>query len=139
MALKQELVKLNEEKMAFEPWSLKKSRILSKYTTIEKLSITSSFLSQANGGGGGSVLTSKNVTTVSDKIKDRLEQLDQFDDENMQEMANLSQNEFVKRIDELNSALLAAWNDDDRVKSLKIVIQVELKHKIILKPSTEKI
>ena len=50
--------------------------------------------------------------------------MDQFDDENMQEMANLSQQDYIKRIDELNNALLTAWNEDDRVKSLKIVIQV---------------
>ncbi len=64
------------------------------------------------------------MSTVSDKIKDRLEKLDQFDDENMQEMANLSQQDYIKRIDELNNALQNAWNEDDRVKSLKIVIQV---------------
>ena len=80
----------------------------------------------------GTVLTSKNIITVSDKIKDRLEQLDQFDDENMQEMANLSQQDYIKRIDELNNALLNAWNEDDRVKSLKIVIQVTIYHKIEL-------
>jgi predicted ribonuclease toxin of YeeF-YezG toxin-antitoxin module len=68
-------------------------------------------------------LAAKNLSTVSDKIKDRLEQLDQFDDDNMQEMANLSQQDYIKRIDELNEALQQAWNDDDRVKSLKIVIQ----------------
>lgn len=63
----------------------------------------------------------------NDKIKTRLEQLDQFDnDENLQEMSNLSQQEYVKRIDELNNALNNAWADDDRVKSLKIVIQVRL-------------
>ncbi len=66
----------------------------------------------------------QSLTTVSDKIKERLEQLDQFDDENMQEMANLSQQEYIKRIDELNNALQKAWKEDDRVKSLKIVIQV---------------
>lgn len=66
----------------------------------------------------------QSLATVSDKIKERLEQLDQFDDENMLEMANLSQQEYIKRIDELNNALLKAWNEDDRVKSLKIVIQV---------------
>lgn len=69
-------------------------------------------------------LNARNMTTVSDKIKTRLEQLDQFDDDNMQEMANLSQQEYIKRIDELNDALQAAWREDDRVKSLKIVIQV---------------
>ncbi len=44
----------------------------------------------------------------------------------MQEMANLSQQDYIKRIDELNNALLAAWGEDDRVKSLKIVIQVKI-------------
>jgi hypothetical protein len=69
-------------------------------------------------------LTTKTLTTTSDKIKERLAKLDQYDDENMQEMANLSQQDFIKRIDELNNALLMAWKEDDRVKSLKIVIQV---------------
>jgi len=69
-------------------------------------------------------LTTKTLATTSDKIKERLAKLDQYDDENMQEMANLSQQDFIKRIDELNNALLAAWKEDDRVKSLKIVIQV---------------
>jgi hypothetical protein len=71
------------------------------------------------------------MSTVSDKIKTRLEQLDQYDDDNMQEMANLSQQEYIKRIDELNNALQTAWAEDDRVKSLKIVIQV--KYSMIMK------
>jgi hypothetical protein len=76
-------------------------------------------------------LNTKNMSTVSDKIKTRLEQLDQYDDDNMQEMANLSQQEYIKRIDELNNALQAAWAEDDRVKSLKIVIQVIFQIQII--------
>lgn len=47
--MQQELIKKNEEKASFEPWSFKKSKVLSKYTTAEKLSITSSFLTQNNG------------------------------------------------------------------------------------------
>jgi hypothetical protein len=38
-------------------------------------------------------------------------------------MLNLSQQEYVTRIDELNQALIAAWDQDQRVKSLKIAIQ----------------
>jgi hypothetical protein len=127
---KQEKLKLNEITSSFEPWSVKKSSILSKYTTLEKLTITSSFLTPIVGqmvrdkiGTSNSSLTSRNIT-VSDKIKNRMEQLDQFDDDHMQEMSNLSQQEYIKRIDELNNALLSAWSVDDRVKSLKIVIQV---------------
>lgn len=122
--MKQEILKQNELKSSFEPWSFKKSGILAKYTTLEKLSITSSFLTPIAGAVKDKVMATKNLTTVSDKIKDRLEKLDQFDDDNMQEMANLSQQDYIKRIDELNNALLMAWNEDDRVKSLKIVIQV---------------
>ena len=33
---------------SFEPWSAKKTDILSKYTTSEKLSITTSFLSASD-------------------------------------------------------------------------------------------
>ena len=88
------------------------------------MSITSSFLTPIAGAVKDKVMATKNLTTVSDKIKDRLEKLDQFDDDNMLEMANLSQQDYIKRIDELNNALLMAWNEDDRVKSLKIVIQV---------------
>lgn len=119
---KQEIIKLNEIRSSFEPWSFKKSAVLSKYTTVEKLSITSSFLTPIAGAVKDKQFAQKNLTTVSDKIKDRLEQLDQFD--NVQEMANLSQQDYIKRIDELNNALQQAWNEDDRVKSLKIVIQV---------------
>lgn len=57
--------------------------------------------------------------------------MDQFDDDNMQEMANLSQQDYIKRIDELNNALLSAWNEDERVKSLKIVIQVKFEKRIL--------
>ncbi len=120
---KQEIIRMNEIKSSFEPWSFKKSSILSKYTTVEKLSITSSFLTPMAGVVQDKIAATKSMSTVSDKIKERLEQLDQFDDENMQEMVNLSQQEYIKRIDELNNALLKAWNEDDRVKSLKIVIQ----------------
>lgn len=115
---------MNEVKSSFEPWCFKKSNILAKYTTVEKLSITSSFLTPISNIANENPLTSKERGTVSDKIKERLEMLDQFEDENMQEMANLSQQEYIKRIEELNFALLKAWNEDDRVKSLKIVIQV---------------
>ena len=40
-------------------------------------------------------------------------------------MLDLSQQDYVRRIDELNSALIIAWDQDQRVKSLKIAIQVQ--------------
>lgn len=44
----------------------------------------------------------------------------------MKEMLNLSQQDYVKRIEELNQALINAWDADHRVKALKIAIQVYL-------------
>ena len=40
----------------FEPWSVNKSAILSKYTTSEKLSITTSFLSAGEAKDKGIVV-----------------------------------------------------------------------------------
>lgn len=63
-------------------------------------------------------------TTVTDKVRNRLEQLDDFEEGSVQEMLNLSQQDYVKRIEELNQQLITAWENDQRVKALKIVIQV---------------
>ncbi|XP_071796501.1 VPS35 endosomal protein-sorting factor-like [Asterias amurensis] len=108
---------------SFEPWSSKKATILSKYTTSEKLSITTSFLS----AGGREKVTVKSQpaaqSTVTDKVKNRLEQLDDFEEGSVKEMLNLSQQDYVNRINELNQALITSWDQDQKVKALKIAIQ----------------
>ncbi|KAK3583633.1 hypothetical protein CHS0354_039460 [Potamilus streckersoni] len=111
----------NELDDSFEPWSSKKSGIIAKYTTSEKLSITTSFLSATDKEKA--VIRTQTTTTVTDKVKNRLEQLDDFEEGSVQEMLNLSQQEYVSRIDELNQALINAWDQDQRVKALKIGIQ----------------
>ena len=60
----------------------------------------------------------------SDKMKHRLEQLDDLEDGGVQETLNLSQRDYVDRIDTMNKALTSAWNKDQRVAALKITIQV---------------
>ena len=53
---------------SFEPWSAKRADILAKYTTSEKLSITTSFLSTADKEQGGynldSIFFSLNSATL---------------------------------------------------------------------------
>lgn len=95
-----------------ESWNSRKAIILSKYTTSERLSIATSFL------GGENVV--KNQTTV-EKVRHRLEQLDDFQD--IHYMQNLTQQEYIAKIQLLNSELVEAWKTDQRVKSLKIAIQ----------------
>ncbi|BFZ02646.1 hypothetical protein BsWGS_05685 [Bradybaena similaris] len=108
----------------FEPWASKKSGILAKYTTSEKLSITTSFLSSSDQERVViKTQAQAQASTVSDKVKNRLEQLDDFEEGSVKEMLNLSQQDYVKRIEELNQALINAWDADHRVKALKIAIQ----------------
>lgn len=40
------------------------------------------------------------------------------------ELLNLSQQDYANRIEELNQSLKEAWSSDQKVKALKIVIQV---------------
>lgn len=61
-----------------------------------------------------------------DKVKARLEQLDDMEEGSVKETLNLNQNEYVKKIDNLNRTLDSAWDNDQRVKALKIAIQVSL-------------
>ncbi|PIK51237.1 hypothetical protein BSL78_11897 [Apostichopus japonicus] len=107
---------------SFEPWSSRRGNILATYTTSEKLSITTSFLSPADREKVA-VKSQVAKNTVTDQVKNRLEQLDDFEEGSIKEMLNLSQQDYVLRIEELNNALVSAWEHDQKVKSLKIAIQ----------------
>ncbi|XP_014223082.1 UPF0505 protein C16orf62 homolog [Trichogramma pretiosum] len=102
-----------------EPWSSCKINVLNKYTTLEKLSMVTSFLP----GGEKVVMKVQPNGLPIDKIKTRLGQLDNFDDGSIRQMHGLTQQEYVARIEQLNNELVKAWNTDQRVKALKIVIQ----------------
>jgi len=61
---------------------------------------------------------------VVDKTKQRLESLEDDEEGSVQTMLDMTQQEYVKHIDELQQQLIAAWDSDQRVKALKIAIQV---------------
>uniref|UniRef100_T1GWA6 Uncharacterized protein n=1 Tax=Megaselia scalaris TaxID=36166 RepID=T1GWA6_MEGSC len=64
----------------------------------------------------------KSHTVVTDKVKHRLEQLDYFE-EGVKHWMNLSQQEYISRIEQLNNELVISWKSEQRVKALKIAIQ----------------
>ncbi len=79
------------------------------------------------------------MTTTSERVKNRLEQLDAFEVkislfENFlikyfffkggQQTQDLTQQEYINRINEMSKEMSLAWKNDQRVKTLKIVIQV---------------
>ena len=91
--------------------------------------VSSSSLAAPLGGLTQSSLPVPPVETkaqaaVGDKVKHRLEQLDDLEEGSVKETLNLSQQDYIKKIDDLNRALMGAWDNDQRVKALKIAIQV---------------
>uniref|UniRef100_A0A8C9TBZ2 VPS35 endosomal protein-sorting factor-like n=1 Tax=Scleropages formosus TaxID=113540 RepID=A0A8C9TBZ2_SCLFO len=109
-------VKEEEVGPDFEPWSAKRGEILARFTTTEKLSINL-FMGSDKGKA-----PSPN-STVSEKVRNRLEELDDMEEGSQRELLNLSQQDYVNRIEELNQNLKEAWSSDQKVKALKIVIQ----------------
>ncbi|KAH8310623.1 hypothetical protein KR044_002256 [Drosophila immigrans] len=102
-------------------WSTRRLGILNRFTTNEKLSLSTSFLCTSSAEGGGENF--KAQTVVADKVKYRLEQLDHFDDGSMRHMMDLTQQEYIQRFDQLKQELVQSWHSDQRVKALKIAIQ----------------
>ncbi|CAI8033056.1 VPS35 endosomal protein-sorting factor-like [Geodia barretti] len=103
----------------FEPWSSKRTSILSTYTTSQRIPITTSFLPSEER----EKLETKAQAAAGDKVKNRLEQLDDLEDGSVRETLNLSQVEYLRKIEELNVSLVNHWDNDQRVKALKIAIQ----------------
>ncbi|XP_059180994.1 VPS35 endosomal protein-sorting factor-like isoform X2 [Centropristis striata] len=101
----------------FEPWSSKRGEILSRFTTTEKLSINL-FMGSDRGKA-----PSPGSSAVSEKVRTRLEELDDLEEGSQRELLNLSQQDYANRIEELNQSLKEAWASDQKVKALKIVIQ----------------
>ncbi|NXS80622.1 CP062 protein, partial [Erpornis zantholeuca] len=100
----------------FEPWSSKRGEILARYTTTEKLSINLYM-----GSEKGKATTAGSA--VSEKVRTRLEELDDLEEGSQKELLNLTQQDYMNRIEELNQSLKDAWSSDQKVKALKIVIQ----------------
>lgn len=126
--------KQSKEAPVEDSWSSKRAGILAKFTTTERLSIVTTFLS---GGETSNTIVdllkesclincviavkSQTTATMADKVKHRLQQLDDFDE--TYRMLDVTQQEYIQKIEQLNQELVHAWNSDQRVTALKIVIQ----------------
>lgn len=64
----------------------------------------------------------KIVKAPGDKVKNRLEQLDQEED-GTKETLQLTQKDYVAHIESLHKDLNLAWDSEERVKALKLAIQ----------------
>ncbi|XP_045704809.1 VPS35 endosomal protein-sorting factor-like isoform X2 [Phyllostomus hastatus] len=95
----------------FESWASKRGEILARYTTTEKLSINL-FMGSEKGK------TVPAISTMSEKVRTRLEELDDFEEGSQKELLNLTQQDYVNRIEELNQSLKDAWASDQKCSKL---------------------
>jgi hypothetical protein len=60
-----------------------------------------------------------------DKVKDRLEELEEATKKDVEgeSTVKITQQEFITQIESMHEELLQAWNENQRVQSLKIAIQ----------------
>nr|XP_002131713.1 UPF0505 protein C16orf62-like [Ciona intestinalis] len=102
-------------------WMDWKLEVIPRHTTDQGLA--NSMISMLKSGKKDKPGRNTQVSSVSDKLRDRLGQLDEFSESSVQEMLNLSQQDFIDRINSLNLTLTDAWNTNQKVKSLKLTIQ----------------
>jgi hypothetical protein len=92
---------------------MKKKDILTVYTTDEQVGIQMSFMEE----------TGTRLSVAVDKQKQRLEELDETDEALEKQYLKISQKEYIAHIEKLNEELRRAWENEERVKTLKIAIQ----------------
>lgn len=105
-------------------WPTFRARVLSKFKVDQKIAIKSSFLSigKSSNSSGPPASTS---SSVADQVRQRLQTIDEGSSSvTSGEMISLTQEEFTSRMNQMNELLLESWSTDQRVKSLKIVIQI---------------
>eukprot|EP00286_Rhodomonas_abbreviata_P021834 CAMPEP_0181304422 /NCGR_PEP_ID=MMETSP1101-20121128/9142_1 /TAXON_ID=46948 /ORGANISM="Rhodomonas abbreviata, Strain Caron Lab Isolate" /LENGTH=914 /DNA_ID=CAMNT_0023410179 /DNA_START=32 /DNA_END=2773 /DNA_ORIENTATION=- len=92
------------------PWSIRKTQIVQTFTTTGTIQMPS-FVSNevAKAGRGGNTLQA------------RVDSIDDGDDE--VSMVRYSAREYVQNMTEMNEELARAWNNEERVKALKMAIQ----------------
>lgn len=93
----------------FASWSSHRTKILNKFITAEKLQLNQFMIDPFF------------APSVSKKLQTKLQMLDDVEENSINE--DLSQQEYTKRIDEMNTTLKNSWENDERVKALKIAIQ----------------
>jgi hypothetical protein len=96
---------------SFVPWVVRKTQIVQKFTTtgtIQMPSFVSSEVAKASRGGN--------------TLKARVDSIDDSRDDEVS-MVRYNAREYVTHMTELNEELIRAWNNEERVKALKMAIQ----------------
>ena len=104
--------KTNDFHVDFEPWRVKRERILKKYSTNKRIAVHANFLDDAS--------SSKTRSEESLVIK-RLEELKESQRKGRDKL--MSQGEYIKHIEQQHAHMKKAWAKGERVVCLRIAIQ----------------
>lgn len=104
-------------------WTPLRSEIIVGFTTTDKLSLKSSFLPHSSKTVSVGASAAPATVSLTEKVKNRLEQLDEMDEATVSEERNLSPKEYIARIENLQQIVITSWDGEQRVKALKIAIQ----------------
>jgi len=102
---------------SIEAWANKRLRIRQKYTTNARMAVSANFMDE-----GPSATTADGKPKAVDQMTSRLEQLE-LDPESQVAKNFLTQNEYIAHIETQHDNLKSAWDNGERVLSLKIAIQ----------------
>ncbi|XP_065201247.1 VPS35 endosomal protein-sorting factor-like [Planococcus citri] len=91
-----------------ESWNSKKESMLSKFNSSEILTMTSCFSLQDKG---------------TSLLKGKPNRPDDYEDGIIFEINDIHPQDYCRRIDKFHKEVIRAWNEDQRVRALKIVIQ----------------
>ena len=117
----------------FLTWKQRRADILKQYTVTGQIKINSDLLnvdgiaaaSLGSNLDDGAAAADKKVNMLDAKTRGRLEQLEQAEgNADESRIVRLTQQELVSRVDKLNVELGKAWEAEERVRALKIAIQV---------------
>ena len=110
-------------------WKEKRALIIKQYAAVGQLKVNSALL-DADGVAAASLGSNideagpsgAKKVALDSKTQRRLEQLDKQEEDG--KTIRLTQAELVARVDKLNAQLKQAWREEERVRALKIAIQV---------------
>ncbi|KAJ1485032.1 hypothetical protein T484DRAFT_1893213 [Baffinella frigidus] len=102
---------MGEAAAVYVPWVVRKTQIVQKFTTTGTIQMPS-FVSVevAKASRGGNTLQAR-VDSIDDGREDEVS------------MVRYNAREYVTHMTELNEELIRAWNNEERVKALKMAIQ----------------
>lgn len=110
-------------KSPFLDWPVRRAAILREFSVSGTLHLSASFLAAEDGGAGAAVdeTAGEEVSVPLAKARQRLEALEAA--ARGAHTVEMSQAEYLRRIERLHRALQNAWDSNHRVAALKIAIQ----------------